>query len=218
MRLYPILIEPRRESRQRFSPSGSWINASLRAMTSAVGIGNDRTRSGETRTPNRCSSIWILLLIEMMFSGSGLRPLRHPKRETSLTKPTGVSDLVWAVVVTLDNMERESPTGLAALTQKHLTEAVSAKLSEGLTENRAKSRRGASEEEADTVRQFTAASGSGRVAGGILRVVGGALRIQFGDIVTVGMVPTGTDKSRFARGSRCAKAAGCAPVAITWSG
>jgi hypothetical protein len=49
--------------------------------------------------------------------------------ETSLTKPTGVSDLVWAVVVTLDNMERESPTGLAALTQKHLTEAVSAKLS-----------------------------------------------------------------------------------------
>lgn len=52
-----------------------------------------------------------------------------PERaETSLAKPADLSDLVWAVVVTLDNMEKERPAGLAGLTQKHLSEAVSARL------------------------------------------------------------------------------------------
>jgi hypothetical protein len=48
--------------------------------------------------------------------------------ETAVAKPMDVSPLVWAVVLTLDNLERETPTGLAAFTQKQLTEMVSTKL------------------------------------------------------------------------------------------
>jgi len=45
-----------------------------------------------------------------------------------IAKPAGVSPLVWAVVVTLDNIEKETPTGLAGFTQNTLSEAVSARL------------------------------------------------------------------------------------------
>jgi hypothetical protein len=36
--------------------------------------------------------------------------------------------LVWAVALTLDEMEKQSPTGLVGLTQEQLTQTVSAKL------------------------------------------------------------------------------------------
>jgi hypothetical protein len=48
--------------------------------------------------------------------------------ETAVAKPVDVSNLVWAVVLTLDNIEKQTPTGLAGFTQKQLTEIVSAKL------------------------------------------------------------------------------------------
>jgi len=49
--------------------------------------------------------------------------------ETAVAKPVEVSGLVWAVVQTLDNMEKQTATGLAGFTQKQLTEKVSASLS-----------------------------------------------------------------------------------------
>jgi hypothetical protein len=48
--------------------------------------------------------------------------------ETAVAKPVDVSSLVWAVVLTLDNMEKQTPTGLAGFTQKQLTETLSARL------------------------------------------------------------------------------------------
>ena len=45
--------------------------------------------------------------------------------ETAVAKPVDVSRLVWAVVLTLDKMEKQIPTGLAGFTQKQLTEKVS---------------------------------------------------------------------------------------------
>jgi hypothetical protein len=48
--------------------------------------------------------------------------------ETAMTKPDDVSGLVWAVALTLDEMEKQSPTGLVGLTQEQLTQTVSAKL------------------------------------------------------------------------------------------
>jgi hypothetical protein len=49
--------------------------------------------------------------------------------ETAVGKPGDVSKLVWAVVETLNDMEKQIPTGLAGLTQKQLTKSVSDKLS-----------------------------------------------------------------------------------------
>ena len=46
-----------------------------------------------------------------------------------MAKPTDVSPLVWAVVLTLDQIEKETPTGLAGFAQKHLAERVSTELS-----------------------------------------------------------------------------------------
>jgi hypothetical protein len=46
-----------------------------------------------------------------------------------VAKPVDVSRLVWAVVLTLDEMEKQTPTGLAGFTQKQLVETVSARLS-----------------------------------------------------------------------------------------
>jgi hypothetical protein len=46
-----------------------------------------------------------------------------------MAKPVGVSGLVWAVVLTLEGIEKELPTGLAGLTQEMLTKKVSEKLS-----------------------------------------------------------------------------------------
>ncbi len=48
--------------------------------------------------------------------------------ETAVAKPVDVSGLVWAVVLTLDDMEKQTPAGLAGFTQKQLTETVSARL------------------------------------------------------------------------------------------
>jgi hypothetical protein len=48
--------------------------------------------------------------------------------ETAMTKPGDVSGLVWAVVLTLDEIEKQTPTGLASLTQKQLPQTVSTKL------------------------------------------------------------------------------------------
>lgn len=56
---------------------------------------------------------------------SGDRP---KAAETALAKPVDVSRLVWAVVLTLDNMEKQTPTGLAGFTQQQLTETVSTRL------------------------------------------------------------------------------------------
>jgi hypothetical protein len=43
-------------------------------------------------------------------------------------KPKDVSGLVWATVVTLDNMEKTAAAGLSGLTQKQLIERVSTEL------------------------------------------------------------------------------------------
>jgi hypothetical protein len=53
-------------------------------------------------------------------------PERAETAETTIAKPTGISPLVWAIVLTLDNIEKETPTGLAGFTQDQLTEKVSA--------------------------------------------------------------------------------------------
>jgi hypothetical protein len=49
--------------------------------------------------------------------------------KTAIAKPVGVSRLVWAVVLTLDDIERQNPGEFAALTQKHLAQQVNARLS-----------------------------------------------------------------------------------------
>jgi predicted DNA-binding protein (UPF0251 family) len=48
--------------------------------------------------------------------------------ETAVAKPVDVSGLVWAVVLALDELEKQRPAGLAGLTQKHLTGKVIEKL------------------------------------------------------------------------------------------
>ncbi len=48
--------------------------------------------------------------------------------KTAVAKPVGVSRLVWAVVQLLDDIDKETRTGLGGLTQEQLTERVSAKL------------------------------------------------------------------------------------------
>jgi hypothetical protein len=53
--------------------------------------------------------------------------------KTAMAKPTDVSPLIWAVVLTLDQIEKETPTGLAGFAQKHLAERVSKKLSRGVS-------------------------------------------------------------------------------------
>jgi hypothetical protein len=45
-----------------------------------------------------------------------------------LIQPEDVTGLVWAVVVTLDNMEKTAQTGLAGLSRKQLTERVGKEL------------------------------------------------------------------------------------------
>jgi hypothetical protein len=53
---------------------------------------------------------------------------RPKMADTAGAKPVDVSRLVWAVVLTLDDIEQQSSTGLAGFTQKQLTETVSAML------------------------------------------------------------------------------------------
>jgi hypothetical protein len=53
---------------------------------------------------------------------------RTEMAETAVAKPAGVSDLVWAVVVTLDNIEKQTPTGLTGFTQNQLIKEVSKKV------------------------------------------------------------------------------------------
>ena len=53
---------------------------------------------------------------------------RAETAETAIAKPADIPPLVWAVVLMLDNMERENPTGLAGLTQEQRKERVNAKL------------------------------------------------------------------------------------------
>jgi hypothetical protein len=48
--------------------------------------------------------------------------------EIAVAKPEDVSRLVWAVVMTLDKMEKQTPIGLAGFTQKQLTRTVSTTL------------------------------------------------------------------------------------------
>ena len=55
-------------------------------------------------------------------------PKRAETAETAIAKPAGVSQLVWAVVVMLDNIEKEKLTGLAGFTQNKLSEVVGARL------------------------------------------------------------------------------------------
>jgi hypothetical protein len=60
--------------------------------------------------------------------------VRTETPETAVAKPDGVSPLVWVVVQTLNDMEKQTPTGLAGLTQKQLTKSVSDKLSRQLSQ------------------------------------------------------------------------------------
>jgi hypothetical protein len=55
-------------------------------------------------------------------------PERPETAETTIAKPVGISPLVWVVVLTLDNIEKQTPTGLAGFNQEQLTEMVSKKL------------------------------------------------------------------------------------------
>jgi hypothetical protein len=57
--------------------------------------------------------------------------VRDETPETAVAQPVGVSSLVWAVVQLLDDIDKESPTEAAGLTQEQLTEKVRAKLSRG---------------------------------------------------------------------------------------
>jgi hypothetical protein len=51
----------------------------------------------------------------------------------TVPKPVGVSNLVWAVTLVLDDIEKQTPTGLAGFTQGQLTAAVSARLPRGIS-------------------------------------------------------------------------------------
>jgi hypothetical protein len=53
--------------------------------------------------------------------------------KTAVAKPVGVSPLVLAVVRLLDDIDKETPTGSAGLTQVQLTEKVGAKLPRGVS-------------------------------------------------------------------------------------
>ena len=53
-------------------------------------------------------------------------PERAETAEATIAKPAGISPLVWAVVLTLDDIEKETLTGLAGFTQDQLTQKVSA--------------------------------------------------------------------------------------------
>jgi hypothetical protein len=57
-----------------------------------------------------------------------MMPERPETAATALAKPVDVSCLVWAVVLTLDNIEKQTPTGLAGFNQDQLIERVSEKL------------------------------------------------------------------------------------------
>ena len=58
---------------------------------------------------------------------------RTETAETAVAKPVGVSHLVWAVVRLLDDMDKETSTGSAGLTQEQLTEEVRTKLPRGVS-------------------------------------------------------------------------------------
>jgi hypothetical protein len=53
--------------------------------------------------------------------------------ETAVAKPGDVSRLVWAVIRLLDDIDKETPTGSAGLTQEQLTKKVSAKLTRSVS-------------------------------------------------------------------------------------
>jgi hypothetical protein len=55
-----------------------------------------------------------------LWPGSGTTT-KSETAETAAAKPVGVSRLVWAVVLALDDMERETPAEFAALMQQQLT-------------------------------------------------------------------------------------------------
>jgi hypothetical protein len=59
--------------------------------------------------------------------------VRTETPETAVAKPAGVSPLVWAVVQLLDDIDKETPTGSAGLTQEQLAKKVSAKLPRGVS-------------------------------------------------------------------------------------
>jgi hypothetical protein len=116
----PPKIEPRRKMDQRILASdkfSSW----------------DWERSYATRRDASTKSLFEYL--DIVVNRDDVLRLWPPttetpeRAETPLTKPADLSDLVWAAVVALDNMEGGRPTGLAGLTQKRLTEMVSATLS-----------------------------------------------------------------------------------------
>jgi hypothetical protein len=48
--------------------------------------------------------------------------------ETAMTKPDDVTGLVWAVFLTLEEIEKRNPTRLAGLTQEQVAEMVSPEL------------------------------------------------------------------------------------------
>jgi hypothetical protein len=113
-------IEPRRKMDQRILASdkfNSW----------------DWERSYATR---RDASIKLLFeYLDIVVNRDDVLRLWPPTTKTPerakspLTKPADLSNLVWVAVLALDSIEAERPTGLAGLTQKHLTEMVSTTLS-----------------------------------------------------------------------------------------
>jgi hypothetical protein len=56
---------------------------------------------------------------------------RSNMSDTTLAKPVEVTPVVWAVVQTLDDIEKQNPTGLASFTQEQLTAAVRARVPRG---------------------------------------------------------------------------------------
>jgi hypothetical protein len=59
--------------------------------------------------------------------------VRTETPETAMAKPVGVSPLVWAIVGLLDDIDKETPTRSAGLTQQQLAKKISAKLPRGVS-------------------------------------------------------------------------------------
>ena len=106
--------------------------------------------------------------------------------KTAVAKPVDVSRLVWAVVLTLDEIEKQTPTGLAGFTQKHLTEMVSTRLRRVSQRTLQKAVAVSSEKKRAPLGNseppvgWDELGGFLRVPGAFLRVGGGALRTWCG--------------------------------------
>ena len=117
-------------------------------------------------------------------AGTTATPERAETPGTAIAKPAGISPLVWAIVVTLANIEKETPTGLAGFTQDQLTEAVSARLARRVSKRTCKKPSLCVGKAAAASRQFSDLWRVGR-RGAFLRFPGDLLRVLGEDLRNV---------------------------------